>query len=65
MTERLRLVKPTEKLQAEYMDFYRDWVDSGEKPVPWAIRRDSTDFKERVHILHGNRIKRFWIEVSP
>ncbi|NDI33858.1 GNAT family N-acetyltransferase [Chengkuizengella sediminis] len=34
------LSKPTVELEQEYLSFYQDWVNSGEKYVPFVIRQD-------------------------
>lgn len=51
-----RLVCPSAELQAQYMDFYRDWIDSGENIVPWVVEKDRlTDFGLRFRGRHdGN-----------
>ncbi|PWV95218.1 putative acetyltransferase [Paenibacillus cellulosilyticus] len=54
MGEYVRLVKPTAELRYEYLDFYQDWVDSGEDMVPWVISKDPSDFEAMVQSLFDN-----------
>ncbi|WP_274651430.1 GNAT family N-acetyltransferase [Paenibacillus humicola] len=46
------LVKPSAGLRDGYMDFYREWKDSGEDMVPWVISREPDDFDAMVQFLH-------------
>ncbi|MBB3111862.1 putative acetyltransferase [Paenibacillus phyllosphaerae] len=52
--EEVYLAKPTAALQTEYMDFYEEWVASGETMVPWVISQDPTDFAAMLQLLHDN-----------
>lgn len=54
MGNQLRLVKPAIDLEKEYLSFYQEWTDSGEKMVPWVIQKDPTNFPEMVQFLHNS-----------
>ncbi|GMK37151.1 acetyltransferase [Paenibacillus sp. CCS19] len=54
MPEYVQLVKPTTELREAYLDFYQEWVDSGEDMVPWVISKDPTDFDAMVQSLLNN-----------
>lgn len=43
MGNQLRLVKPAIDLEKEYFSFYQEWINSGEKMVPWVIQKDLTN----------------------
>lgn len=68
MTEHVRLVKPTIQLEREYLDFYREWKESGEKMVPWVISKDPADFQGMVQSLldneRGVRLPEHWVPDS-
>ncbi|WP_379128578.1 GNAT family N-acetyltransferase [Paenibacillus sp. sgz500958] len=53
MESRVRLVKPSMKLKEQYLDFYEEWIHSGEEMVPWVIKRDPSDFEDMLKFL-GN-----------
>lgn len=48
------LVKPTLELEKEYLAFYQEWKESGEKMVPWVISKDPSDFHGMVQFLLDN-----------
>ncbi|GAA0452130.1 GNAT family N-acetyltransferase [Alkalibacillus silvisoli] len=49
----LKLIKPTASLQDAYMDFYHEWVSSGEEIIPAALRKDPANFDQLVqHLLN-------------
>lgn len=68
MGSRLRLVMPAIDLEKEYFSFYQEWINSGEKMVPWVIQKDPTNFSEMVQFLHnsakGIGIKEGWVPDS-
>jgi predicted acetyltransferase len=45
------LTRPTMELKDEYLSFYQEWKESGEKMVPWSISKDPTDFPEMIQFL--------------
>lgn len=45
------LVKPSVELKEPYLDFYREWVASGERLSPYSIAKDPTDFAAMVREL--------------
>ncbi|SFG56120.1 Predicted acetyltransferase [Halobacillus alkaliphilus] len=51
MNEELYLVKPTVELEKEYLSFYNEWLESGEKMVPWVIKKNPVPFGEMVQYL--------------
>lgn len=52
--ENVTLIKPAVELEKEYLEFYREWVDSEEEMVPWVISRDPSNFSEMVEFLQNN-----------
>ncbi|MED2934646.1 GNAT family N-acetyltransferase [Bacillus wiedmannii] len=46
------LLTPTTDLQEEYLDFYKEWKDSGETMIPWVISKDPSNFKAMIQELH-------------
>ncbi|WP_112181868.1 MULTISPECIES: GNAT family N-acetyltransferase [Paraliobacillus] len=50
----LYLVKPTVNLKEEYLNFYSEWLDSGENMVPWVIQNDPSNFESMVSSLEDN-----------
>ncbi|MDQ0352145.1 putative acetyltransferase [Alkalibacillus filiformis] len=47
----LKLIKPTTSLQDAYIDFYQEWVNSGEDIIPSALRKDPSNFEAFVQNL--------------
>jgi len=45
------LSKPTIELKTEYLDFYQEWKNSGERMVPWVISKDPTYFEGMIQFL--------------
>ena len=62
------LVKPTIKLQNEYINLYQEWKDSGENMVPWVISKDPSDFHKMVQFLidseKGLNLPKGWVPDS-
>jgi predicted acetyltransferase len=54
LEKKVSLVKPTVEMEVEYLDFYKEWKDSGEDMIPWVIEKDPSDFKRIVQFLHNN-----------
>lgn len=52
--DNIKLVKPQIELKEEYLDFYREWKESGEDMVPWVIRKDPDDFQMMLNFLDEN-----------
>ncbi|RHW43303.1 GNAT family N-acetyltransferase [Neobacillus notoginsengisoli] len=72
MEPNIYLIKPTIELKSEYLAFYQEWIESGEKMVPWVIREDPSDFEGMIQFLFdskkgknlpGNRVptSTFWL----
>lgn len=53
MTEGLHLCRPSIELREPYLAFHREWVESGERMVPWVIARDPADFEGMLAFLAG------------
>ncbi|MGD6817041.1 GNAT family N-acetyltransferase [Metabacillus sp. 84] len=53
----LKLVEPDERYREEYMDFYRDWIHSGEKVVPWVVSEDPSDFFDYIQELKAQKLE--------
>ncbi|AOZ90788.1 GNAT family N-acetyltransferase [Paenibacillus crassostreae] len=64
----ISLTSPSIELREEYMDFYRDWKDSGEEMVPWVIEKDPIEYEEMLDFLSKNEDKQFipegWVPSS-
>ncbi|GAF67180.1 putative acetyltransferase [Bacillus sp. TS-2] len=71
--QNIKLVKPTATLKSEYIEFYRDWINSGEKMVPWVIKEDPEPFERMLQFLEdqesgegliGEQVKNstFWLK---
>ncbi len=62
------LIKPTVELQQAYLEFYQEWVESGEDRVPWVISKDPSDFKGMAHTLleseKGIKLPAGWVPDS-
>ncbi|MFD1676245.1 GNAT family N-acetyltransferase [Alicyclobacillus fodiniaquatilis] len=54
MESEVYLSRPSLALQNAYLTFYREWVERGEKMVPWVISRDPTDFQGMIEFLLKN-----------
>lgn len=52
MKEDIRLIKPTERLENEYLDMILEWKQSGEELIPWSLNLETTDFKRLVEDLN-------------
>lgn len=52
MAEAVQLVKPSSKHKDQYLEFYKDWIKSGEDIVPWVVERDPSDFTEYLDFLY-------------
>jgi predicted acetyltransferase len=48
------LVKPRMELRTSYLDFYQEWIHSGEEIVPWVVKKDPTNFAEMLQFLDEN-----------
>lgn len=63
-----RLIKPGTDFKEAYLDFYREWKDSGERMVPWVIGKDPSDFEEMLRFLEenetGTALKEGWVRSS-
>ena len=54
MDNSVSLIKPCAELRESYVDFYQDWIHSGEDMVPWVIQRDPANFSEMMQFLTDN-----------
>ena len=53
----VRLVKPSVNLKEQYMDYYSEWKEVGEKLNPGILRKmDPNRFEEMVSVLHDIEI---------
>lgn len=50
----LRLTKPIIDLKDEYLEFYYEWLETGEEMIPWVIEKDPTNFEAMVQCLIDN-----------
>jgi predicted acetyltransferase len=54
MAASITLVKPALELKDAYLNFYQEWIDSGEDIVPWVVSLDPADFQGMVQSLLAN-----------
>lgn len=54
MEQNTELIKPTIELKEQYLEFYREWKDSGENMVPWVISKDPSDFTAMLNFIENN-----------
>ncbi|MDQ0196638.1 hypothetical protein [Paenibacillus wynnii] len=45
------LSKPCMELRTSYLDFYQEWIHSGEDIVPWVVEKEPTDFAGMLQFL--------------
>jgi predicted acetyltransferase len=68
MKGKLYLAAPAEELRESYLDFYNEWVASGEKLMPSTIDRDPEDFSGMIKKLKaeetGHHIREGWVPSS-
>src|SRR5689334_1270771 len=48
---KLRLIKPTAKLENQYSDMIQDWIDSGDELVPFILKCDFNNFQKFIEQL--------------
>jgi predicted acetyltransferase len=53
MKENLRLIKPIDSLENEYLDMLLEWKQSGEELIPWSLNLDTTNFHLMIESLNG------------
>ncbi|OBZ10760.1 GCN5 family acetyltransferase [Bacillus sp. FJAT-27264] len=56
VAKNVRLVSPGPEYKEAYLEFYREWVDSGEDIVPWVVEKDPSDFAAMLQFLEENRL---------
>src|ERR1051326_442454 len=49
----LRLIEPNVLLEKEYMEMLDEWLQAGEKLVPFILKYDSRDFTKFVEVVKG------------
>ncbi|MDQ1911425.1 GNAT family N-acetyltransferase [Paenibacillus sp. GD4] len=49
----LRLIKPSVEYRTQYLDFYEDWIRSGEDIVPWVVEKEPYDFGAYIDFLYA------------
>jgi predicted acetyltransferase len=62
------LIRPTMEFKSEYLSFYHEWKESGEKMIPWVISKDPSNFQEMIQFLtdseKGNNLPQGWVPTS-
>ncbi len=53
MIENVYLIKPTIAFKDEYLDMIQDYIDNNEKPRPWILKLDTSDFPSMLQKLEG------------
>ncbi|MFB6367351.1 GNAT family N-acetyltransferase [Paenibacillus elgii] len=51
--KKVRLVRPSMEYREPYLSFYADWIDSGERMVPWVVRQAPGDFEAMLEFLYA------------
>ncbi|WP_079479826.1 GNAT family N-acetyltransferase [Halobacillus salinus] len=63
-----RLVSPSLQWKSAYLDFYEEWLQTGEAMVPWVIGKDPTHFEEMILSLEksaeGLELPKGWVPDS-
>lgn len=49
----ISLIKPTTIFKDEYIDMIQDYIDNGEKPRPWTLKLDTSDFSAMLKKLEN------------
>jgi hypothetical protein len=55
---KIKLIKPAIFLENEYRQFHNDWIDSGEKPVPFVLKYFDKNLSEYIEAIEGFSIGR-------
>lgn len=55
-TSSLTLVNPCMELKSSYIEFYEEWIHSGEDIVPWVVEKDPANFLEMLQFLQENEL---------
>ncbi|QHT46972.1 GNAT family N-acetyltransferase [Bacillus sp. SB49] len=50
----MTLVKPALKWKDAYINYYKEWLESGETMIPWVIEKDPYAFDEMIEFLENN-----------
>ncbi|NIK69712.1 MULTISPECIES: GNAT family N-acetyltransferase [unclassified Paenibacillus] len=62
------LVLPALEWKEPYLDFYREWIGSGEDIVPWVVEQDPSDFQAMIGWLedmsNGIGLQEGWVASS-
>lgn len=53
MLSSVRLVRPSADYRDAYIDFYEEWIRSGENIVPWVIEKEPYDFEAMLDFLYS------------
>ncbi|WP_019534635.1 GNAT family N-acetyltransferase [Paenibacillus ginsengihumi] len=53
MLSSVRLVRPSADYRDEYIDFYEEWIRSGENIVPWVVKKEPYDFEAMLDFLYS------------
>lgn len=53
MRVELKLVKPNDSLENEYLDMIKEWKNGEGKIDPWSLNLDTTDFQLMIEKLDG------------
>lgn len=68
MAGQVHLATPSMEWREEYMAFYQEWKQSGERIVPWIVDKDPTDFAAYVRFLQdeslGANLRPGWVATS-
>ncbi len=51
--EKIRLIRPNNNLEDEYLDMVTEWKKSKEELIPWSLNLYDNDFKLMVEKLNG------------
>lgn len=49
----VQLVQPSIAFRKQYINFYQEWINSGEEIVPWVVEKDPSDFNKFLEFLYS------------
>ncbi|WLR43075.1 GNAT family N-acetyltransferase [Bacillus carboniphilus] len=53
----MQLIKPMIEVKEAYLDFYHEWMESGEKIVPWSVSEDPSNFNTLLDFFKKQELK--------
>ena len=53
--EQLRLIAPTAELEAEHKEMLNEWLQTGERLIPFTLQYDTNDFEKYIARLNDSK----------